>query len=231
MTEINVLDPYRVLQAVIELQEPKHYVQSRGTTKQQLEVATTVTIIQDRRSFTATSLIDCGCTGSCIDRGFVTAKCIPTDKLPRPIPIYNADGSFNSAGSISDTVTLEITIGEHKEKRTFGVTNLGKSEIFLGHKWLQYHNPDIDWWRGRIAFNDCPTNDFFKRMATLPHGHCTRIQNLDRSPEPPIFQETADAQSTTSKLAHKTITVPLHPSSYPWQAEHESRRLVEMTRL
>jgi len=130
MMEINALDPYRALQAVIELQEPKRYVQSRGTTKQQLKVATTVTIIQDRRSFTATSLIDCGCTGSCIDRGFVTAKCIPTDKLPRPIPIYNADGSFNSASSISDTVTLEITIGEHKEKRTFGVTNLGKGEIF-----------------------------------------------------------------------------------------------------
>ena len=48
MMEINALDPYRALQAVIELQEPKRYVQSRGTTKQQLEVATTVTIIQDR---------------------------------------------------------------------------------------------------------------------------------------------------------------------------------------
>ena len=61
---------------------------------------------------------------------------------------------------MDETVTLEITIGKHKEKRTFGITNLGKGKIFLGHKWLQYHNPDIDWRRGRIVFNDCPDECF-----------------------------------------------------------------------
>ena len=47
-------------------------------------------------------------------------------------------------------------IGSHKERIDFGVTNLGKGEIFLGHDWLKIHNPSIDWRDGTVEFNRCP---------------------------------------------------------------------------
>ena len=49
-----------------------------------------------------------------------------------------------------------MTIGTHSERVTFGVTNLGKSDLFLGHEWLRFHNPTVDWQAGTLKFNHCP---------------------------------------------------------------------------
>ncbi|KIJ06944.1 hypothetical protein PAXINDRAFT_28783, partial [Paxillus involutus ATCC 200175] len=74
-------------------------------------------------------LVDSGCTGSSIDSGFVRAKGLNAQPLPRPIPVYNADGTLNKGGSITHFVTLQMTIGKHSERITFGVTDLGKSDL------------------------------------------------------------------------------------------------------
>ena len=100
--------------------------------------------------------MDSGCTGSSIDTGFVRAKGLNAQPLPRPVPVYNADGTLNNGGSIMHTVTLRLTIGRHSERITFGVTNLGKSDLFLGHEWLRYHNPTIDWEGSTLKFDCCP---------------------------------------------------------------------------
>ena len=50
-------------------------------------------------------------------------------------------------------ISLELKIGDHTERIDFGVTNLGKGEIFLGHDWLKRHNPSIDWTTGKVTFN------------------------------------------------------------------------------
>jgi len=49
-----------------------------------------------------------------------------------------------------------MAIGKHSERITLGVMNLGKSDLFLGHEWLHYHNPSIDWHLGSLKFNCCP---------------------------------------------------------------------------
>ena len=36
------------------------------------------------------------------------------------------------------------------------MTKIGKNEIFLGHDWLEKHNPRIHWRQGTIEFNSCP---------------------------------------------------------------------------
>ncbi|KAG2073475.1 hypothetical protein BDR04DRAFT_980960, partial [Suillus decipiens] len=74
-------------------------------------------------------LLDCGCTGSSIDAGFVRANGLNTHKLARPIPVYNADGSLNNGGLITDYVVLQLAIGQHFKWITFGITNLGSSDI------------------------------------------------------------------------------------------------------
>ena len=70
--------------------------------------------------------------------------------------MYNTDGTLNNGGSITCTVTLRLTIGRHLERITFGVTNLGNSDLFLGHEWLKYHNPTIDWEESTLKFNRYP---------------------------------------------------------------------------
>ena len=38
-----------------------------------------------------------------------------------------------------------------------GVSKLGNSDLFLGHDWLQYHNPEVDWVNQTLLFTRCPT--------------------------------------------------------------------------
>ncbi|PFH52887.1 hypothetical protein AMATHDRAFT_100132, partial [Amanita thiersii Skay4041] len=70
-----------------------------------------------------------------------------TTPLPRPIPVYNADGTVRICprGSLTHTVKLRMRIRDHEEVMDFGVSKLSKHEIFLGFDWLRHHNPKIDW--------------------------------------------------------------------------------------
>lgn len=38
----------------------------------------------------------------------------------------------------------------------FRVSNLGWSDLFLGHDWLKHHNPEINWETKIIKFTCCP---------------------------------------------------------------------------
>jgi len=44
--------------------------------------------------------VDSGADVSCIDWGFVRKNRIPTERLPKPISLRNADGSINAKGKI-----------------------------------------------------------------------------------------------------------------------------------
>ena len=89
-------------------------------------------------------------------------------KLPKSIPVFNADGSPNVTGRLTHWVQLQVIIGDHKEIMEFGVSNLGTSNIFLGHNWLKHHNPEIDWKGKTIQFNCCPGSCYKEEIGTDP---------------------------------------------------------------
>uniref|UniRef100_A0A0W0FX12 Putative pro-pol protein n=1 Tax=Moniliophthora roreri TaxID=221103 RepID=A0A0W0FX12_MONRR len=68
--------------------------------------------------------------------------------LKREIPLYNINRTKNHAGSISEFVQLELTIGDYVEVVELLVTDLGPEEVILGLPWLRKVNPDIDWRAG-----------------------------------------------------------------------------------
>jgi hypothetical protein len=103
-----------------------------------------------------TALIDSGCTASAIDRSFVEKNKINTQKVAKPAPVYNADGTKNNGGEITDFVELCMTIGGHQERISFMVTNIRSHSIFLGSDWLLRHNPEIDWDKKEVSFSRCP---------------------------------------------------------------------------
>ena len=109
--ELSDKDAVEVLNA---LSTPKQYIRGRRN-QRQLDASVTISTIDDKRSFRIDALVDCGSTGSCIDHQFVKENGISTRTLPRPIPVYNADGSANNNGPITETVELFIKIRDHTE--------------------------------------------------------------------------------------------------------------------
>ncbi len=81
-------------------------------------------------------LVDSGCTSSAINQSFVNQHNILTNATAAPIPVYNADGSRNQGGSITEYAEIHLTIGDHSERIDLAVTELSDKQIFLGHDWL-----------------------------------------------------------------------------------------------
>lgn len=76
--------------------------------------------------------------------------------LSQSILVYNAIGALNKREAITDYVILCMTIGSHSEHIMFGVTDLGKSDLFLSHEWLQFHKPTNNLQGCNLKFNHCP---------------------------------------------------------------------------
>jgi hypothetical protein len=106
IAEINALSEETAIKAVEELKTPRAYV--RGTKGTKLSLPATVVSLETRAEYKASTLLDSGCEGSCIDANYIQERGLRTTPLPRPIPVFNADGSRNAAGSITKFITLEL---------------------------------------------------------------------------------------------------------------------------
>ena len=155
VTQLQALPHDDALRAINEFKNSRVF--TRGTRGRKLQVKTVLTTLDTRSSHTAEALIDSGCEGSCINLAYVQERGIITQKLPRPIAVLNADGSPNEAGPIAEFVELEMRIGDHIERIEFGVTSLGRGQVFLGFDWLKRHNPSVDWREGLVEFDRCPS--------------------------------------------------------------------------
>ena len=68
--------------------------------------------------------------------------------------VFNANGMKNR--EVTRVAPLEIRINSHKEQLEAAVTDLDRTDIFLGHDWLVKHNPKVNWKNGTIRFTRCP---------------------------------------------------------------------------
>ena len=100
VNHLRTLNKEQLKEAIKELGGQKRYV--RGSKGNQLAVPVILQTEDMVKQFTVTGLIDSGCTGSCIDVDLIKQHNIPTKKLKVPLPVYNADGSLNSMGKITD---------------------------------------------------------------------------------------------------------------------------------
>jgi hypothetical protein len=94
------------------------------------------------------ALVDSGATNNFIDSRIVKKLNLGTRKVPRPIELYNVDGTHNQDGRIEQSVHLYIDNGEQRVKTQFFVTNLGNDHIILGYPWFEAFNPKINWKEG-----------------------------------------------------------------------------------
>jgi len=88
---------------------------------------------KDRRKLKVKALIDSGCTNTIIARKTVEEKRILTRSLPKPFNIYNSDRSRNGEKTIREFVPLEINSNRHIEQIDAVVSEIKKTDLFLGH--------------------------------------------------------------------------------------------------
>jgi len=99
-------------------------------------------------------LVNSGCIHIGIDEQLVKDKKIPTKPIDFSFKVFNTDSTKNR--EVTKVAPLEIKIDRHTEQLEAVVTDLDRTDMFLGHDWLVKHNPEFNWKNGKIQFTRCP---------------------------------------------------------------------------
>jgi len=186
--EINNLSDQDAVEALNELRMPRRYIRKQG--QSQMNISVLLQALSDGNAFRLKALLDSGCTGSCIDKEFVKKNDIRTKKVPRPIPVYNADGMLNEGGPITEFVEMRMVIQDHVERIQLAVANLGKMELFIGHEWLKKHNPSVGWKTSALTFDRCPEEcNYITSLNELEEDHDHKELTPEETERPFSFEE------------------------------------------
>ena len=162
---INELQEEEALWYLRKLKEPQ-WITASG--RREMNIPIILEMLNTEESFETTALIDSGCTSSSISKWFVQEKKINTIKLPRAITVVNADGTTNVGGKITEMVKIKMKINNHEEIFELAVTDIGRRDIFIGHDWLIYHNPEMEWQDNTIKFSRCPGECYEESRVSEP---------------------------------------------------------------
>ena len=102
------------------------------------------------------ALVDSRCTHIGINKQLVKDKRIQTKKIDFSFEVFNAEGTKN--GEVTKVAPLEVKINGCKKTLEVAVTDLDRTDMFLGYDWLVKHNPEVNWKNGTIKFTRCPGN-------------------------------------------------------------------------
>ncbi len=138
-----------------ELCNPPIIVHSQESSKNNFLVDIILNPVTGTKTLSTKGLLDSGCTSSAINQSFVEKHHLETHKINVLIPVYNADGTRNAGGDITEYVKTRMMISGHAEHIDLAITNLGKKDIYLGHDWLKCHNPSVNWKMQSILFGQC----------------------------------------------------------------------------
>lgn len=113
-------------------------------------------MLQGRNRFQeVTGMLDSGASTLFLNKLFVNKHKVTTQKLAKPIKVFNINGTLNKAGMITEVAVLNLEAGEHKEKAVFTVMDIGPENIIIGIDWLRNHNPNINWYKGIVVMDGC----------------------------------------------------------------------------
>jgi len=102
------------------------------------------------------ALLDSGATGLFMSKRCAQRGGFRLIKLDKPIQVRNVDRTGNSGGVITHEVEVNIYFKGHVERVRMDICDLGKTEVILGMPWLQAHNPEINWEKGKVKMTRCP---------------------------------------------------------------------------
>jgi hypothetical protein len=71
--------------------------------------------------------------------------------LPKPVTIYNLDGTKNAQGRISQYCWLKVRRGDKEYTMRFFIMKMGRDHLILGHPFFSVVNPEINWQKKRVT--------------------------------------------------------------------------------
>ncbi|VDC04626.1 unnamed protein product [Peniophora sp. CBMAI 1063] len=165
-------------------------------------------------------MLDSGASSPFINSRFALEQKLTLTRKKSPLRLRTIDNSPIKSGLVTHEVSLQMSIGEHSERITCDVADIGDDNIILGISWLRQHNPHIDWARSSITF-------------TSPYcaAHC-----LPRAPKPaaPSCPTTSHKPSSgyRSSFGKKTNTrTPAAARAPPPERGSRSRSLKTFRRV
>ena len=99
------------------------------------------------------TLVDSRCIHIGIDEQLVKDRRIQTKPINFSFEVFNADRTKN--GKVMKVAPLEIEINEYKETLEAVITDLNKTDMFLGYDWIVKYNLEVNWKNGTIRFTRC----------------------------------------------------------------------------
>src|ERR1700730_12742313 len=102
------------------------------------------------------ALINSGCTNCFMDLEWAKGVGLEPSPLQNSITTYNVDGSQNREGKIWYGIDLLVVFGKHQEWIHFLLGRSHSHKVILGHDWLKWHNPEINWKKAELSLTCCP---------------------------------------------------------------------------
>jgi len=214
-----------------------------GSTSLKLKIELETTDTGEVKS--VSSFMDGGATREFIDHHYAKSNRLHTQKLSKPILVYNVNGTLNEAGSITEGVDLILKYQNHSERTLFTVTGLGKQKLILGHSWLRKHNPEIDWVTGEVKISRCSPwccsgcrdKARVERIAwkaeiwwteAVSNGSVPELHTDSEDEEPEEAEEPIEPGDCVMTSTDSGFTTVIGYSQYLIMPKHLSKELAEM---
>ncbi|QRW26807.1 Retrotransposable element Tf2 protein [Rhizoctonia solani] len=116
----------------------------------------TIQIQPEKQADNLEVLIDSVATSSFLHPHTAKALRLPLIDLPTPQTVTMLDGLSPQAGKIWKKANLTFSFDGKQMTKTFLICNTGSHAAILGLKWLDAHNPEIDWNTRTLSFPHTP---------------------------------------------------------------------------
>ncbi|QRW26145.1 Retrotransposable element Tf2 protein [Rhizoctonia solani] len=112
----------------------------------------TIPIKPEKQAEILEVLIDSGATSSFLHPCTAELLRLPLIDLPQPRIVTMLDGLSPQAGKIWKKANLTFLFDGKRMTETFLICNTGSHAAILGIKWLETHNPEINWNQRTLSF-------------------------------------------------------------------------------
>jgi Retroviral aspartyl protease len=178
---------------------------------------------ESKETVNTNTLLDCGAGGVFMDQKFTDCNAIRMTLLKKPILAKNVDRTPNKNGTITHSVTINLTVNEWTMKTRCLVIGLGKESIILGLPWLRQHNPTVNWSTGAFEFREEAQLRCLERTKAIARKWRNTMigsaftwplpPTIEEVPKEPIVKELPPVQTTVSNPVPDSLPLESSPQN------------------
>jgi hypothetical protein len=102
------------------------------------------------------ALLDSGATENLINISYAQKLNLPIQRLTQERRLFNVNGTPNKAGTLKYYTDIVTRTGTKHMCLCYFLTDLGDNQVILGYPWFASAQPQIDWAKGWIDYQQLP---------------------------------------------------------------------------